>query len=162
MTTKKRDDIFDTEWPWYSLDSRENWLNKIFFDIAKLVLLACTVRKKVDLLKYFFEAPILPKKKQHLGKSLKLTLIMSSGYTAHSIWDSSHEQIGGLKPRIKKKGQRDILNFKWKTMRSLSVCLSLSVSQCVCLFLDNIRFIYKWALFKFRFMWTKKYSILKI
>ena len=47
MTTKKRDDIFDAELPGYSLDSRENWLNKIFFDIVKLVLLACTIRKKL-------------------------------------------------------------------------------------------------------------------
>ena len=31
----------------------------------------------------------------------------------------------------KEKGQRDILNVKWKTMRFLSVCLNLSVSVCV-------------------------------
>ena len=44
---------------------------------------------------------------------------MSLGYTAHSIWDSSHKQIG--ENQKKKKGQKDILNFKRKTM---SVCLS--------------------------------------
>ena len=98
-----------------------------------------------------------------LGKNLTLTLIMSLGYTAHSIWDSSPEQIGRTQTKKKKKkGQRDILNFKRKTMRSLFVCLNLSVSQCVSLFLDNMRLIYKWALFKFRFMWTEKYSILNI
>ena len=87
------------------------------------------------MLKHFFEAPILPEKKTTgLGKNLKLTLIMFLGYAAHSIWDFSHEQIGGLKPRIKKKGQRDILNFKWRIMRSLSVCLSKCICVSVCVF----------------------------
>ena len=35
------------------------------------------------------------------GKKPKLTLIVSLGYTAHSIWDFSHEQIG--RTQIKKK-----------------------------------------------------------
>ena len=43
---------------------------------------------------------------------------MSLGYTAHSVWESSHKQIGGTQ---KKKNQKDILSFKWKMM---SVCLS--------------------------------------
>jgi len=72
---------------------------------------------------------------------------MSLGYTAYSIWDSSPEQIGRTQAKAgKKRGgaeQRDILNFKWKTMGSLSVCLNLSVSQCVSLFLHNMRVIYK-------------------
>ena len=61
---------------------------------------------------------------------------MFLGYTAHSIWDSSHKQIGGAQEKEKKNiyiyththtyihiyiYQKDILNFKQKTM---SVCLS--------------------------------------
>ena len=34
--------------------------------------------------------------------------------------------------------QRDILNVKWKTMRFLSVCLDLCMSQCVSFFFFNI------------------------
>ena len=59
--------------------------------------------------------------------NLKLTLIMSSRYTAHSVWDSSHEQIGRTSGQ-EKKGKRIISNVKWKTVRSLSV---LCVSMCV-------------------------------
>ena len=33
---------------------------------------------------------------------------------------------------------RDILNLKWKAIRSLAVSLDLSMSPCVSLFLDNI------------------------
>ena len=76
-------------------------------------------------------------KKTGLRKNLKLTLIMSLGYTAHSIWDSSHKQIGGTQKRKEKKNiyvyQKDILNFKEKTV---SVCVKLSMSQCMSLFLD--------------------------
>ena len=93
-------------------------LVKIFFEIAKPIPFACAIKKR----KYFFGAPILAEKqKTGLGKNLKLTLIMSLGYIAHSIWDSSHEQIGRIQTKKRKKGQRDILNFKWKTMRPLSV-----------------------------------------
>ena len=87
---------------------------------------------------------------------------MSLGYTAHSIQDSNHKQIGGTQ---KKKKiyiyiyQKDILNFKQKTM---SIYLNLSMSQCLSLFLNNMKLTYKWALFKFRFTWTEKYSILNI
>ena len=37
---------------------------------------------------------------------------------------------------FKTKGghQRDILNLKWKTMKSLPVCLDLYMSQCVSFF----------------------------
>ena len=40
----------------------------------------------------------------------------------------------------KKRSQRDILNFKQKTIRSLSVCLYLCMSQCMFFFFfsDNI------------------------
>ena len=47
MTTKRRDDIFDTEKPWYSLDSRENWLKWSLFEIAELFLFAPAIRKKL-------------------------------------------------------------------------------------------------------------------
>ena len=58
---------------------------------------------KVGLLKYFFGAPILlEKQKQAWEKNLKLILIMSLGHTAHSIWDSSHEQIGRIQTKKKK------------------------------------------------------------
>ena len=61
----------------------------------------------------------------------------------------------------KKEGAKRYFKFQVENYE-ISVCLSLSVSQCVSLFLDNIRLIYKWALFKFRFTWTEKYSILNI
>ena len=93
---------------------------------------------------------------------------MSLGYTAHSIQDSNHKQIGGTQKKKKIYiyiciyiyiSQKDILNFKQKTM---SIYLNLSMSQCLSLFLNNMKLIYKWALFKFRFTWTEKYSILNI
>ena len=56
---------------------------------------------------------------------------MSLGYTTHSIWDSSHKQIGGTQ-----KKKKDTLNFKQKTM---SEYLKLSMSQCMSLFLDNVK-----------------------
>ena len=49
---------------------------------------------------------------------------MSLGYKAHSMWDSNHKQNGKtqkIKEKKNKIGQKDILNFKQKTM---SVCLS--------------------------------------
>ena len=38
---------------WYSLDSRENWLKWNLFEITKLFLFACAIRK-TWLIKYFF------------------------------------------------------------------------------------------------------------
>ena len=68
MTTKKRDDIFDTEWPWYSLDFGKKMVKiNSFFEVEKAVLLAWASKKKtnkVGLLKYFFGAPILPGKQK--------------------------------------------------------------------------------------------------
>ena len=63
---------------------------------------------------------------------------MSLGYTAHSICDSSHKQMGGTQKKKKYIYiyQKDILNFKWKTM---SVYLKLSMSQCMSFFLDNMK-----------------------
>ena len=62
---------------------------------------------------------------------------MSLGYTAHSNWNSSHKQIDRTQ---EKKSiyvyQKDILNFKQKT---ISVYLKLSMSQCMSLFLDNMK-----------------------
>ena len=43
-----------------------------------------------------------------------------------------NKQIGGTQKK------KDILNFKWKTM---SVYLKLSMSQCMFLFLDNMKLI---------------------
>ena len=65
---------------------------------------------------------------------------MSLGYTAHSIQDSSHKQIG-LTQKKKKYiyiyiSQKDILNFKQKTV---SIYLNLSMSQCLSLFLNNMK-----------------------
>ena len=66
---------------------------------------------------------------------------MSLGYTAHSIWDSSHKQIGGTQEKEKRNiyiyiYQKDILNVKLKT---ISVYLKLSMSQCMLLFLDDMK-----------------------
>ena len=68
---------------------------------------------------------------------------MFLGYTAHSIWDSSHKQMGGTQ---EKKNiyiyiyidiyQKDILNVKWKT---ISVYVKLSMSQSMSLLLDNMK-----------------------
>ena len=64
------------------------------------------------MLKYFFGAPILPGKQKHAWeKNMKLTLIVSLGYTAHSIWDSSHEQIGRTQTKKKEGAKR---HFKYQ------------------------------------------------
>ena len=80
---------------------------------------------------------------------------MCLGYTAHSIWDSSHTEIGGTQK--KKIWVKDILNFKQKPV---SVCLKLSMSQCMSLFLDNMKSMSSTD--KFKFTCTEKYSILNI
>ena len=156
MITKKTDGIFDTEWPWYSLDSRENWLKKRFF-------LHMQLGSSWLLTILFWSSNSAWETKTSLGKNLKLTLIMFLGYTPHSIWDSSHKQIGRTQTKEKKKkeGAKRYLKFQVENYE-ISVCLNLSLSQCVSLFLDDMRLIYKWALFKFRFTWTEKYSILNI
>ena len=46
---------------------------------------------------------------------------------SHSVWDSSHEQIGRTSSQRKKMGQRDILNFKLKAARSLSRFMCVSI-----------------------------------
>ena len=59
---------------------------------------------------------------------------MSLRYTTHSVWDSSHEQIGRRtsgQGKKKKKRPRDILNFKWKTVRFLTVQIYVCLSVCV-------------------------------
>ena len=47
--------------------------------------------------------------------------------------------LGKLEVQARKKqgGQRDILNLKQKTIRFLSICLDLCMSQCMS-FSDNI------------------------
>ena len=159
MTTKRKDDIFDTEWPWYPLDSRENLLKWNLFEITKLVLFARAIRKKLACWNTILELWSCLRNKNRPGKKPEFKCIISLRYISYSIWDSSCDQTGRTSGQGKKR-QRDILNFKWKTMRSL--CLNLSVSQCVSLLLDNMRLICKWALFKSRFTWTEKYSILNI
>ena len=62
-----------------------------------------------------------------LGKNLKLTLIMSLGYTAHSIWDSSHKQIGEKKFFLMEKIFQ-VENYAY-----------LSMSQCMSLFWGNMK-----------------------
>ena len=66
-------------------------------------------------------------------------------YTVHSIWDSSHEQIGRTQTKKKKKKEEGAKrHFKFQVENyEISVCLNLSVSQCVSLLLDNMRLIYK-------------------
>ena len=63
---------------------------------------------------------------------------MSLGYTAMN-------KLVEFKPREKEEAKR---HFKFQAENyeisvCLSVCLDLSVSQCVSLFLDNMRLIYK-------------------
>ena len=60
---------------------------------------------------------------------------MSLGYTAHSIWDSSYKQIG--KTQKKKKIYIYIRYFKFQTENY--VYLKLSISQCMSVFLDNMK-----------------------
>ena len=73
-----------------------------------------------------------------LGESLKLTLSMSLKYTANFVWDLSLGQIR-TSSKGEKGGQRDILNLKQKTIRLLSICMDLCMSQCVFFGLfDNI------------------------
>ena len=48
--------------------------------------------------------------KTGLRKNLKLTLIMSLGYTAHSIYDSSHKRIGETQKN--KNKNKKIINKK--------------------------------------------------
>ena len=65
---------------------------------------------------------------------------MSLKYTANFAWDLS---LGHIRTSSKEKqrGQRDILNLKQKTIRSLSVCVSgfMYVSvYAFCFFSDNI------------------------
>ena len=85
------------------------------------------------MLKYFFGAPILPEKQKRAWEETWLTLIMSLGYTAHSIWDSSHEQIGSTQTKKKKEEVKRHFKFQAENYE-ISVCLNLSVSQCVSLF----------------------------
>ena len=73
---------------------------------------------------------------------------MSLGYIAHSIWDSSHEQIGRTQTKKKKKKEEEEegakRHFKFQMENyEISVCPNLSVSQCMSLFLNNMRLIYK-------------------
>ena len=68
---------------------------------------------------------------------------MSFKYTAHFAWDLSLGQIRTSKKKKKTGGgrggnQRDILNLKQKTMKSLPVCLDLYMFQCVSFFFYNI------------------------
>ena len=63
-------------------------------------------------------------------------------YTVHSIWDSSHEQIGRTQTKREKKKKKEEgakRHFKFQAEN----CPNLSVSQCVSLFLNNMRLIYK-------------------
>ena len=59
-----------------------------------------------------------------LGKNLKLTLIMSLGYTAHSIWDSSHKQIGGTQEKEKRNIYIYISERYFKCQVENYICLS--------------------------------------
>ena len=65
---------------------------------------------------------------------------MSLKYTAHFAWDLSLEQIRTSSKIKKKEGQRDILNLKQKTIRSLSIWIYVCLSVCLFFFLfsDNI------------------------
>ena len=68
---------------------------------------------------------------------------MFLGYTAHSIWDSSHKQIGRIQTKKKKKeGAKKHFKFQAENYE-ISVCLSgfMYVSVCVfwvCFFFNNI------------------------
>ena len=54
---------------------------------------------------------------------------MSLGYTAHSIWDSSHKQIGGTQKKKRKKNMYIKKYFKFKGENCL--CKIIYVSMYV-------------------------------
>ena len=126
--------FFDTEWPWHSLDSWENWLKWNLFETAKLVLFAqfpCEIRKKLACWNTFFGALLLLEKQKHAWeKNLKLTLIMSLRYTAHSVWDSTMSKLVELQAKRKKKRAKRQFKFQVENCE-VSVCPDLCVSQCV-------------------------------
>ena len=72
MTTKRKDDIFDTEWPWYPLDSRENLLKWNLFEITKLVLFARAIRKKLACWNTILELWSCLRNKNRPGKKPKV------------------------------------------------------------------------------------------
>ena len=89
-------------------------------------------------------ASFLPKKSQ--GWSSEWTgwiSLQSKGLSRvfSNTWDLSLRQMRTSNPPPQKGGQRDILNLRWKTRRSLSVCLSVWIYVCLSvslLFFDNI------------------------
>ena len=165
MITKKTDGIF---WHWMAMIffrlRRKLVKIKFFLKVQNRFFSHMQLGSSWLLTILFWSSNSAWETKISLGKNLKLTLIMFLGYTAHSIWDSSHKQIGRTqtKEKKKKKGQKRYLKFQVENYE-ISVCLSKFICVSVCVFgLDNMRLIYKWALFKFRFTWTEKYSILNI
>ena len=75
---------------WYSLDSRENRLKWNLFEIAKLLLFTCAIRKNWLVEIHFLE--LQPWENRNMPKK-KPEVLMSLRYTAHSAWDFKLGQI---------------------------------------------------------------------
>ena len=119
-----------------------HWMPMIFFRLRRKLVkiksflklqnlfLHAQLRKSWLVKMLFWSSNSAWETKTGLGKNLKLTLIMSLGHTAHSIWASSHEQIGRTQTK-KKRRHKDILNIKQKLWDlCLSVQFSLVTRSC--------------------------------
>ena len=100
-----------------------HWMAMIFFRLQRKLVKTSLFKiqnrfflhvqlRKSWLVKILFWSSIsVWETKTGQGKNLKLTLIVSLGYTAHSIWDSSHEQIGRTQTKKKEGAKR---HFKYQ------------------------------------------------
>ena len=120
MTTKKRDDIFDIEWLWYSLDFGENWL-KSFLKLQNRFLLHTQLRKSWLVKILFWSSNSDWETKNRAGKKPEVNSYHVLGIHNPLFLGLQPWKICRIQSKKRKKGQRDVLNFKWKTMRSLSV-----------------------------------------
>ena len=122
MTTERKDEFLtQMAMIFFRLWRKLVKMNFFSLETAKPVLFHMQL-KTTSLLKG------LPREK------LEVNPFMSLKYTAHLPETST---LGKLELQAKKKrgkGQRDILNLKKQTMRFLSVCLYLCMSQCVSFF----------------------------
>ena len=87
VTIERKDNLFDTAWPWYCLDSGENWVRWFFFSLK--------VKNRFFLNVELKPASLL---KRHAKKKLKVNLCQgfpddSSGKEPASPW-GRHRRCG--------------------------------------------------------------------
>ena len=113
-----------------------HWMPMIFFRLRRKLVkiksflklqnlfLHAQLRKSWLVKMLFWSSNSAWETKTGLGKNLKLTLIMFLRYTAHSVWDSNHEQVGRTSSQEKKGGGcKETFYISSGKLWGLCVCL---------------------------------------